>query len=49
MVIATDAMMLETITTTAANHGGRFANIAGAGGSAGVLSGLCVAPVMLSL
>jgi hypothetical protein len=38
IAIAKDAMRIETITTTAANHGGRFANITGAGGNAGALS-----------
>src|SRR5262249_18610387 len=37
IAIAMDAMMIETITTTAANHGGGFANITGAGGNAGAL------------
>jgi hypothetical protein len=36
MVIAI-AMMIETITTTAVNHDGRFANITGAGGNADAL------------
>ena len=37
IAIAKDAMMIETITTTAANHSGWFANITGAGGNAGAL------------
>ena len=37
IAIAKDAMMTEMVTTTAADHGGRLANITGAGGNAGAL------------
>ena len=37
ITIAEDATKIETITTTAANHCGRFANITGVGGNAGTL------------